>query len=211
MIYPNGILPAPPIPLLLHHLRHLGDLRSPPIRRRLCVGHHDNEGQPDTTDKPRCCCSFLCTPDTLYVKLLLVLLRLLLRGLRTWWPCRPAMQKAVGPRATRTRTRRGTCCLFGRNTANVDGQRLSFNHISYGPYMGRGWRQRQTGVWEGERGKETGSWGNVERAGDLHSTKTHCGGGVLPVPFFLTWFVTNPHLPQFRHAPIRASAIVEFW
>lgn len=81
MIYPNGILPAPPILLLLHHLRHLGDLRSPPIRRRLCVGHHDNEGQPNTTDKP---CCFLCTPGTLYGKLLFVLLGLLLRRLRTW-------------------------------------------------------------------------------------------------------------------------------
>lgn len=40
------------------------------------------------------------------------------------------------------------------------------------------------------------SWrrGRGEVTGGLHSTKTH-GSGVLPVPFFLTVFVTDPRLP----------------
>lgn len=97
VINPNGILPAAPILLLLHHLRHLGDFRSPPIRC-LCVGHHDNEGHPNPTDKP-CCCCFFCIRNAVSchgcVKLLL-----LQRRLRTWWPRWPATEEATGPRAT---------------------------------------------------------------------------------------------------------------
>jgi hypothetical protein len=134
VIYPNGIFPAPPILLLLHHLRHLGDFRSPPIRR-LCMGHHDNGGHPNTTDKP--CCCFICICDTVYchgcVKLLLLLL---LRRLRTWWPHWPATDEAIGPRATRARRRRYR--LFGRNTADVDGQRLRFSITSATDHTGVG-------------------------------------------------------------------------
>jgi len=51
MIYPNGILPAPPI-LLLHHLRRSGDLRLAALAC-VCVGHRDNKGYPEATvDKP---------------------------------------------------------------------------------------------------------------------------------------------------------------
>jgi len=158
VIDPNGILLAPPILLLLHHMRHLGNFRSPPIWR-LCVGHQDNQRHPLTTDRP-CRCFFFCTRDTVYcpgyVKLLLLLL---LRRLRTWWPHWPAAEEAIGPKPTRTR-RGWRYCLFRPNTADIDGQRG--------------------------------------------------GGGVLPVPFFLTGFITNPHLPQFRHTPISASDIVGF-
>lgn len=118
MIDPNDILPAPPILLPLHHLRHLRDLRSPPIGC-LFVGHHDDQGYLSVTDKA-CCwrwccwCCFFCTRDNLYAKLL--------RRLRMRWP--PATDEAIGPKATRTR--RGRRCLFGRNMANVDGQWLRF-------------------------------------------------------------------------------------
>jgi hypothetical protein len=63
----------------------------------------------------------------------------------------------------------------------------------------------------GEKKRHHGVRGEIV-AGDCtaHSTKTHSGSGVLPVPFLLTGFITNPHLPQFRHAPIRAFDIVEF-
>lgn len=121
VIYPNGVLPPPPILLWLHHLRHLGNFRSPPIRL-ICVRHHDNERHPNTTDK-LCCCCFFFTRNTVYVNLLMLLL-LLLRYL--WWPHWPATEEAIGPRAMRTQTRRGRYCLFGLNTVDVDRQRLRF-------------------------------------------------------------------------------------
>jgi hypothetical protein len=80
------------------------------------------------------------------------------------------------------------------------------NNISCGSYRGVGDTAKQ-GY---ERGEETASWGAVAGDCTAHSTKTHGGSGVLPIPFLLTGFVTNPHLPQFRHTPIRASDIVEF-
>ena len=116
VIYPNGILPAPPI-LLLLHLRHLRDFRSPTIGC-LFMGHHDNQGHLNTTDKARCCCCcccccFICTRATMCVKLWL-------------WPHWPATYGVIGPKATRTRTRRGRrYYLFGRNSPDVDGQWLS--------------------------------------------------------------------------------------
>jgi hypothetical protein len=91
-----------------------------------------------------------------------------------------------------------------RTTAKV------FNHISYGSYRGVGDSAKQ-GYGRGKETAHRGGRGEMV-AGDCtaHCTETHGGGGVLPVPFFLPGFVTNPHLPQFRHAPIRASDIVEF-
>lgn len=62
----------------------------------------------------------------------------------------------------------------------------------------------------GEKKRHRGALERWPRGIVLHNTKTHGGGGVLPVPFFLSGFVTNPYLPQFRHTPIRASDIVEF-
>ena len=114
VIYPNGILPAPPI----LHLRHLGNFRSPPIRG-LCMRHHDNQGHLSITDKPCSCRNFSCTGDTLYVKLLM------LCCLRTWWPHWSATEEATRPKSTRSRRGR-RCYLFGRNTTDVDGQWLSF-------------------------------------------------------------------------------------
>jgi hypothetical protein len=50
---------------------------------------------------------------------------LLLLRLRTWWPHWPATDEAIGPKATRTRRGR-RYCLFGRSTADLDGQWLRF-------------------------------------------------------------------------------------